>query len=423
MYLFSYNGTKFCQGSSAGGGGASLPINARALASDGSGNGVDMFKPTTTSTTLSVTGGYIRFNTTTYTTLNVTATLANCTVSSGSSTVTSYLYLTNSGALVLAVPNSLNYSGQGTITNMTVSSVASPGFPSSLGILAYPIATIPLTSNGSTISFGTVTDLRASLGIDSIIAGSGLSCANTSGLLTCSIDTGTVPTLANAVWSGLDDARAASQTFPSAQGTTDPATCTIGQSFFNTTSFTRKDCTALNTWTTGGAGGGTGNAANEVSVSFSATPTFTCGSSSAGTATHFTVGALTGNITSSTLSTCTAGQVIGFHFVQDGTGGRTVAMPSGWDTLPVSAAASTATDAEYWYDGTNGRLTSVNGKDTSVSPAITGPASGGSTWAATYNTCNASLTTASSVLTHNLCDIQRQVLTTMAVQSARRSAY
>lgn len=111
-------------------------------------------------------------------------------------------------------------------------------------------------------------------------------------------------------------------------------------------------------------GGGTGNAANEVAVTFSATPTFTCGSASAGTATHFTVASLTGNITSSTLATCTGGQPIGFHFVQDATGGRTVAMPTNWDALAIDPTASTATDVMYWYDGTNGRLTSVNGKAT-----------------------------------------------------------
>ncbi len=114
----------------------------------------------------------------------------------------------------------------------------------------------------------------------------------------------------------------------------------------------------------GGGGGGTGNAANEVAVAFSATPTFTCGNATAGTATHFTVAALTANITSSTLATCTAGQPIGFHFVQDSTGGRTVAMPTNWDAVTIEATASIATDVEYWYDGTNGRLTSVNGKAT-----------------------------------------------------------
>jgi hypothetical protein len=113
---------------------------------------------------------------------------------------------------------------------------------------------------------------------------------------------------------------------------------------------------------TGPAGSGIG--ASEVSVSFSATPTFSCASATAGNATHFTVGSLTGNITSSTVSTCTAGQVIGFHFVQDATGGRTVVMPTNWDVLTLTPDASITTDVEYWYDGTNGRLTSVNGKAT-----------------------------------------------------------
>jgi hypothetical protein len=39
-------------------------------------------------------------------------------------------------------------------------------------------------------------------------------------------------------------------------------------------------------------------------------------------------------------------------------------MPTNWDSVTISATASTATDVEYWYDGTNGRLTSINGKDT-----------------------------------------------------------
>lgn len=115
----------------------------------------------------------------------------------------------------------------------------------------------------------------------------------------------------------------------------------------------------------GAGSGGTGNAASNVTTAFSATPTYTCGSASAGTTTLFTLStALTANITSSTLATCTAGQTIAFHFVQDATGGRIVAMPTGFDAITVDATASTATDAIYAYDGTNGRLLSVNGKAT-----------------------------------------------------------
>lgn len=110
---------------------------------------------------------------------------------------------------------------------------------------------------------------------------------------------------------------------------------------------------------------GTGNAAGNVTTTFSATPTYTCGSATAGTTTLFSLStALTANITSSTLATCTPGQTVVFHFVQDATGGRTVAMPTNWDALTVDGTASTATDALYAYDGTNGRLVSVNGKAT-----------------------------------------------------------
>lgn len=120
------------------------------------------------------------------------------------------------------------------------------------------------------------------------------------------------------------------------------------------------------TWATpSGGGGGTGNAASNVTTTFSATPTYTCGSSSAGTTTLFSLStALTANITGSTLSTCTAGQTIVFHFVQDGTGGRTVVMPTAFDAVTIDATASVATDVLYAYDGTNGRLLSVNGKAT-----------------------------------------------------------
>ena len=105
-----------------------------------------------------------------------------------------------------------------------------------------------------------------------------------------------------------------------------------------------------------GGGGGTGNVAEVVSVTFSATPTFTCGSNSAGTISTFTVGALTGNITSSTLASCTTGQTLNFVFVQDGTGGRTVVMPTNFDPAPISPTASKTTTLSYFYDGTNARL-------------------------------------------------------------------
>lgn len=56
----------------------------------------------------------------------------------------------------------------------------------------------------------------------------------------------------------------------------------------------------------------------------SATPTFDCSTSNV-----FEPAAMTGNVTSMTLSNAVVGQTVMIRFVQDGTGGRTVALPSG----------------------------------------------------------------------------------------------
>lgn len=56
----------------------------------------------------------------------------------------------------------------------------------------------------------------------------------------------------------------------------------------------------------------------------SATPTFDCATSNV-----FEPATMTGNVTSITLSNAVAGQTVQIRFVQDGTGGRTVAVPSG----------------------------------------------------------------------------------------------
>jgi hypothetical protein len=61
---------------------------------------------------------------------------------------------------------------------------------------------------------------------------------------------------------------------------------------------------------------------NLVSVAYSPTPAF-----NAAAANGFQM-TLTGNVTSSTISGVVAGQVVGFFFIQDATGGRTVAWPS-----------------------------------------------------------------------------------------------
>lgn len=169
---------------------------------------------------------------------------------------------------------------------------------------------------------------------------------------------------------------------------TDPATCTAGQIEFNSAGAVGKICTVANTWATITTGAvGTGNAAANVTTTFSATPTFTCPSASGGTIVNFALStSLTANITSSTLATCTAGSLLNFVFVQDATGGRTVVMPTGFDALTIHPAAGITTKVSYFLDaGGNGRLlgavsTAGYGSGAEVAAPGTPPAGACYTW-------------------------------------------
>ena len=77
-------------------------------------------------------------------------------------------------------------------------------------------------------------------------------------------------------------------------------------------------------------------ASNIVALSFSPTPSFNAASSNGFQMT------LSGNITASTISGVTPGQLLAFYFVQDSVGGRTVSWPSSFvgALQPDTAAAS-----------------------------------------------------------------------------------
>ena len=80
-------------------------------------------------------------------------------------------------------------------------------------------------------------------------------------------------------------------------------------------------------------------------LTFSATPTFDC---SLGSVQKLT---LTGNVTSSSLANCQAGQLVTFEICQDATGGRTFANPAGlnqWSALPI--AANACASQQYSFD-------------------------------------------------------------------------
>ena len=72
----------------------------------------------------------------------------------------------------------------------------------------------------------------------------------------------------------------------------------------------------------------------------SATPTFDCAASNV-----FEPAAMTSNITSITLSNAVAGQVVNIRCQQDGTGGRTVAAPSG---AKITGSMPSAANAVGW---------------------------------------------------------------------------
>lgn len=74
--------------------------------------------------------------------------------------------------------------------------------------------------------------------------------------------------------------------------------------------------------------------------SHSSTPTFDCSTSNV-----FEPTPLTGNVTSITLSNPVAGQTVQIRFVQDGTGGRTVAVPAG---AKVDGDIETAANRVSW---------------------------------------------------------------------------
>jgi len=83
-------------------------------------------------------------------------------------------------------------------------------------------------------------------------------------------------------------------------------------------------------------------------LTFSATPTFDC---SLGSVQKLT---LTGNVTSSSLANCQAGQWVAFEICQDATGGRTFANPTGlnqWSALPIAANACAV--QQYSFDSLN----------------------------------------------------------------------
>lgn len=109
------------------------------------------------------------------------------------------------------------------------------------------------------------------------------------------------------------------------------------------------DCVKVD-GTSGSCGSGSASPATYRTVTFSATPTYTCNSD---TGTSFLL-TLTGNTTSSTLASCSTGQIITFTHCQDASGAHTVVFPTTvLNAASVDATAHYCTAQTFVWDGTN----------------------------------------------------------------------
>lgn len=243
----------------------------------------------------------------------------------------------------------------------------------------YPVPTVYLNAPLNVVNFASLPSASSSSGQLYIVAdaSSGTSCSAGGGTNTPAFCWSNGST-----WLALGSSASAGVSSITGDGTlitnvasTGAVTLTLGKTFqgngsklqLSTGSPVSGHCTQFdangNTVDAGAAcgsgSGGTGNAAASHVVSFSATPTFTCGSASAGTVDDFALStAMSANITSSTLSGCTTGQTLNFVFTQAASGGPfTVTMPTGFSqACQISPTANSVTKMSFWWDGTNGQL-------------------------------------------------------------------
>jgi|ERR1051326_1588807 hypothetical protein len=139
-------------------------------------------------------------------------------------------------------------------------------------------------------------------------------------------------------------------------------------------------------------------------ITFSATPTFDCSSTSGGS--YFKI-TLTGNVTSSTLSNCSDGQNIALEICQDATGSRTFAYPANLlNGAILSASANTCTLQMFKYDGGTAKATAIStflsGDVNQGGNFVTVLAVHGVTYPASPSTHSVPVVTASNTITYKV---------------------
>lgn len=205
------------------------------------------FAPSLSNGTVTIQPGRIRFTTSTCTNFTGTATAAVSAISGGSGIAK--LYVSSTCALVMQYPNNLTITW--TLTAMTAQPVATPTVPSD----AWYIGDLNIGPSVVTA----VTDKRAVINRDPIIAGTGVVVDCTLGPCLASVDAAVVPTLGGAnAYTGMQDFSAASVTKPNRSVASDPNGSCANNSevVLSTASGNSFSCLAGNWHAMGGSSGG-----------------------------------------------------------------------------------------------------------------------------------------------------------------------
>lgn len=189
------------------------------------------FTVTTTGNTVNVTGGKARIGATVYTLVG-----GSCTLSGALGDVK--VYISDTGNLMCVGEPGMSATVSGSAVFATVTF---PRYP----VGCIPLS--DLTWTGSTLTVDS--DDRAFISNVGTSAGLGISVLEAGGVANVNIDQATVPLLAGANnFIGNNDFTGATRTAPHRTVTSDPPNCTVGDTIFNTTLAQVKYCVATNVW-------------------------------------------------------------------------------------------------------------------------------------------------------------------------------
>jgi hypothetical protein len=184
------------------------------------------------------------------------------------------------------------------------------------------------------------------------------------------------------VFTGRQDATGAASTAPAKTGTSVPGTCTVGDVFFKSDATAGQNlyyCASLNTYTqqlnSGSGGGSVFTGSTALAPVFSATPTFSLADVSVKSPVRFEPGALTANVTAVIFTNKPAGAKFSIAWLQDGTGGRTVAYGASAVNTCVIDPTLSITTTQFFEVAQDGSTVNGVGCTTNNSGVEGGPES------------------------------------------------